>query len=91
MMKREELERRLSLVIEELADIEHERWAHWQRYVHGKGDRQQDGSLLLPPDLIAQWDRQIATPYRALSEAEKESDREQVRKYLPTIYSAISG
>ena len=26
MMEREELERRLSLVMEELADIEHERW-----------------------------------------------------------------
>ena len=91
MMKREELERRLSLVIEELADIEHERWAHWQRYMHGKGDRQQDGSMLLPADLIAQWERQIAAPYEALSEAEKESDREQVRKYLPTIYRAIAG
>ena len=90
MIALEELERRLSLVIEELADIEHERWAHWQRYLHGRGDRQEDGSLLLPADVVAQWERQIATPYSSLSESEKESDREQVRKYLPTIYKALA-
>ena len=91
MIDREELERRLSLAMEELADIEHERWAHWQRYMHSRGTRQADGSLLLPASLVAQWDRQVATAYVALSEKEKESDREQVRKYLPTIVTALLG
>ena len=89
MTEREELERRLSQVIEELADIEHERWAHWQRYMHSRGTRQADGSLLLPARLVAQWETQIATAYETLSEKEKESDREQVRKYLPTIVTAL--
>ena len=89
MMEREEFERRLSLVMEELAGIEHERWAHWQSYMHSKGARQADGSLLLSADLVAQWETQIATVYEALSEKEKESDREQVRKYLPTIVTAL--
>jgi hypothetical protein len=33
---------------------------------------------------------QIDKKYEELSEEEKESDREQVRKYLPLIASAIS-
>ena len=78
----------LNGVLEELAAIEHERWAHWQRYVHSKAVRQSDGSLVIPRELVAQWERQIATPYDELSEKEKESDREQVRKYLPTIAEA---
>ena len=65
---------------EELASIEHERWSHWQRYMHGKGKRQQDGSLTLPANLVAQWERQMATEYVDLNDEEKESDREQVRR-----------
>jgi hypothetical protein len=32
----------------------------WQRYVHRKTVRQPDGSLVLPADLDARWERQIA-------------------------------
>jgi hypothetical protein len=72
-------------LVEELAELEHERWAHWQKYVHGKGQRQSDGSVLLPADLVARWDQQINTQYSNLTAEEKESDREQVRKYLPLL------
>lgn len=75
----------LAHLLEELAAIEHQRWAHWQAYVHGNGARQPDGSLVLPAPLVERWERQIRTAYRELSEAEKESDREQVRKYLPLL------
>ncbi|MEE7493093.1 hypothetical protein [Methylobacterium oryzae] len=77
-------------LVEELAAIEHERWAHWQRYMHGKAEKQADGSLVLPAHLVDQWERQIETPYAELSDAEKDSDREQVQKYLPTIVRFIS-
>ncbi|MBY3323014.1 hypothetical protein HFO60_27270 [Rhizobium leguminosarum] len=86
-MKAEQI---LNGLLEQLADIEHERWSHWQKYMHSKGVRQSDGSLLIPAELVEQWDRQIATPYAELSDVEKESDREQVRKYLPTIINALS-
>ena len=79
----------LSALIEPLAAFEHERWAHWQRYMHSKGIMQPDGSLLLPAALVAKWERQIATDYLDLSEAERESDREQVRKYLSLVNSAF--
>jgi hypothetical protein len=90
-MKRNEIEDALKGVLEDLAHIEHERWSHWQKYMHATAERQPDGSLLIPADLVARWDRQIAKPYAELSENEKESDRDQVRRYLPTIIEALSG
>ena len=75
----------LAHLLEELAALEHQRWAHWQRYVHDKGERQPDGSILLPANLVERWERQISTSYKDLTDSEKESDREQVRKYLPLL------
>jgi len=79
----------LNGLIERLSAIEHERWSHWQRHVHSKGIRQPDGSLLLPAEVVARWERLIATGYAQLTEEEKVSDREQVSKYLPVIASAL--
>lgn len=89
-MDLQQIATRLDAIIEELAAIEHDRWAHWQRYMHGKCEQRSDGALVIPPDLVTQWERQIANPYCELSETEKESDREQVRKYLPTIVEALA-
>lgn len=90
-MDREEIEKRLYSVLEELAAIEHQRWAHWQRHLHEKGTKMVDGSLVLPPDLIMRWERQIETMYDLLSEKEKDSDREQVIKIFPLLIEALSG
>ncbi|MGA2459647.1 MAG: hypothetical protein ABSF85_18950 [Terriglobales bacterium] len=89
-MEHQHIQKLLGSLIEQLAAVEHERWSHWQRYVHSKGIRQPDGSLLLPPDLVSRWERQINTKYAELDEQEKASDREQVEKYLPIIASALS-
>ena len=78
-----------SQLLEELAAVEHERWAHWQRYVHDHCRSLPDGSLVIPPELVKRWAALIATPYSELSEAEKDSDREQVRRYLPIVARAI--
>lgn len=72
-------------LVEELAALEHQRWAHWQKYVHDNGQRQPDGSIVLPADLVVRWERQINTQYADLTAEERESDREQVRKYLPLL------
>ena len=77
-------------VVEQLADIEHERWAHWQQYVHDQCERQDDGSLVIPADLAERWQVQIETRYAELSEREKDSDREQVRRYLPYVLDALT-
>lgn len=77
-------------LLEELAALEHERWSHWQRFLHDQCSRGEDDSLTIPAELVARWTRQTNTPYEKLSEQEKESDREQVRRYLSTIVDALT-
>ncbi|XKM41995.1 hypothetical protein A4U53_016135 [Rhizobium ruizarguesonis] len=88
-MEEQQIEAALNSVLERLAAIEHERWSHWQKYLHKSGLRQSDGSLIISSELIERWERQISTAYAELSEAEKDSDRDQVRKYLPVIKKAL--
>jgi hypothetical protein len=88
-MEHERINDMLDGLIEKLAAVEHERWSHWQRYVHSKCIRQPDGSLLIPAEFVARWEKQIATKYGELDDKKRESDREQVRKYLPLIASAL--
>jgi hypothetical protein len=68
----------MDTVLEELAALEHEQWSHWTRYLLDN----------LSPENIARWQRQIETPYRELSEEEKEKDRIWARKVLATIERA---
>ena len=75
--------------IDQLAAIEHERWAHWQEYVHSQCEPQADGSLVIPTELVARWEAQIRMQYSDLSAEERESDREQVMKYLPVIVDIL--
>lgn len=70
-------------LIEQLAAIEHERWADWQKWCH-KVLRENNPSPE-QGDILERWDRQIETPYAELSEKEKQSDRDQVARYLPLI------
>lgn len=72
-------------LLEKLAAAEHERWAHWQRYMHSKAIRNSDGSLTIPAELVSRWERLMKTSYADLTEEERESDREQVQRYLPLL------
>jgi hypothetical protein len=74
---------------EALAALEHERWSHWQRYLHSQCQPVSNGSLVIPAELVERWAKQMATPYAQLSEEEKDSDREQVARYLPVIAAAL--
>lgn len=78
-------------VLGRLAAVEHERWAHWQRYLHDQCEVRADGSLVIPAELVQRWEDQIGTPYADLSAEEQLSDQEQVLKYLPVVIEAIEG
>lgn len=89
-------EEQKQLIREKLADIEHQRWAKWQAYLHSKlyplGESElslNNHLLVMPTELHQRWERQIVTPYSELSEKEKESDREQVDMYFPIIEEMI--
>lgn len=84
-----DIDRIIDALMEKLAAVEHNRWSRWQRYMHGKAIRQPDGSLLIPAELVTRWERQAHSSYEQLSDTEKESDREQVREYLPIIKDAL--
>ncbi|ENW30363.1 MULTISPECIES: hypothetical protein [Acinetobacter] len=77
-------------LIEKLAAIEHERWAHWQSYLHSKCLKNENGSLTIPAELVERWNKQINTGYEELTEDEKESDREQVQKYFYLLIPFLS-
>lgn len=72
-------------LFEKLADIEHQRWAAWQKYMFSKCKQNIDGSLVIPVELVSQWGTQIELPYLELLEKEKNSDREQVFRYWDLI------
>ncbi|MHC2019411.1 hypothetical protein [Methylobacterium sp. CM6247] len=89
-MEASKLKQALEGAREGLSSIEHQRWAHWQAYMHSKCVKQPDGSLIIPADLVAKWERQIATTYDELSDEEKQSDREQVDRYIPFLIEFLS-
>ena len=75
-------------LFEKLAAIEHERWGDWQKYMHSKcvkvidvNGEEEIREVTIPVELYKQWERQINTEYKDLTEAEKDSDREQVKRY----------
>ncbi len=64
---------------EQLADLEHEQWAHWTKYFLEN----------LNEDNRLRWGKQAITPYYQLSEKEKDSDREWADKVLKIFKEKI--
>lgn len=85
----ENLNQKEIYLLEELADIEHQRWADWQEYCFQKLGIKRTGVPIDGDDdkssNIRRWFRQIDTSYADLSEEEKDSDREQVMRYWSLI------
>jgi hypothetical protein len=82
------MKEKINKIKEQLADIEHQKWSHWQKYLHSKCVEHSDGKgewVCFPSELFRHWERQINTPYSELTEKEKDSDREQVERYLYLI------
>jgi len=90
-MKKENKKEKYKELREKLAEIEHQRWADWQRYCHSRGERTNngEGDLIIPKHFVDGWEKQIETPYSELSEKEKDSDREQVDRYWYLIEEVI--
>jgi len=60
---------------EALAEIEHDRWARWEKY----------RARALSLDNLQMWNRKAETPYAELGEAEKESDRKEADRTLEIL------
>lgn len=77
-----EVENCIDKVNEAHADLEHEIWASWMRYMFSRGVVNPDGSWTMPKEFAERWKRQMNTQYNLLSEQEQLSDKEQVMKHL---------
>lgn len=64
--------------IEMVADLEHQQWAHWTKYMLDN----------LTDENIKRWKRQIKTDYNDLSDKEKESDRVWARKVINLLFGS---
>ncbi len=72
-------------LMEKLADVEHERWSGWMRYMFGKGTMNEDGTWTMPAWAVERWQQQAKTKYAELPEEQKASDREEVEKNWAVI------
>jgi len=70
---------------EALADLCHEQWSGWMRYLFEKMVLNRNGELEMPHEFVSRWHRQMNTPYRNLPENEKDSDRSEADKFLKII------
>jgi hypothetical protein len=62
---------------EKLAELAHEQWSGWMRWMFPRMDK---------TSWRSRWLNQMHTPYGELSEPEKESDRREADRVLTTIY-----
>ena len=70
-------------MLEKLANIQHDIWAHWMQYMFSVCvQTQNDESLIIPENKVIRWRKQMETSYNDLSESEKESDRKVVKEFL---------
>ena len=71
--------------LERLADLEHKRWAGWQRHLHKLCTPTPDGSLVIPAERVNHWEGRINTSYTDLPGYSQEADRKEARKTLDII------
>lgn len=76
-------------LMETLADLEHRRWANWQKYLHSLCIKNEDGSLTIPKERVDHWNWEIETEYKNLPEKLKEYDRAEVRQQCKILFSII--
>jgi len=83
----EYIQEKIKEFVEKGAELEHDRWSKWQEYMHSilQKDISDNGFMRLPDYYYSRLERQIKTKYSELSEKEKESDRIEVKKYLPLL------
>jgi len=73
-------------LIEKLSAAEHASWARWMKYLFSLCILQNDGTLTIPVDRVAWWQKEIDTPYAELTEELKQFDRDEVAHILPIIH-----
>jgi hypothetical protein len=65
-----------------LAEIQHEIWSHWMKYMFSICiENGEEGFVTIPKEKVNRWKRQLNTLYKDLSPDEKLSDVLVVREH----------
>ncbi len=75
---------------EELAELAHEQWSGWMKYLFERGHWDDSGGFTINPESSARWKRQAQTPYAELSELERDSDRVEADKFFAVMLAYIT-
>ncbi len=67
---------------EKLANLAHDQWSGWMKYLFSKGVFNENGTWTMPAWAVDRWKQQMTTPYTELSESEQNSDRKEADKFL---------
>jgi hypothetical protein len=79
-------------LLELLAATAHFIWSDWMKYMLLDAATQNpDGSVTIAADKVARWSRQMKTPYKALPDSEKVSDREEARRLIKEGAKGLAG
>lgn len=73
------------MIREILADLCHQQWSGWMKYLFSKGTFNEDGTWTMPRWAVQRWKRQMKTPYTNLSDIEQESDRLEADRFLTIL------
>ena len=69
---------------EELADLQHQIWSQWMRYLLSHC-RTEDGNKIIDKEDVRKWHRLAYTSYNGLTEEEKESSRTDALKVMTIL------
>lgn len=75
-------------MLEIVAYVQHQIWAHWMEYLFSVSCFNKDSSVTSPAGLMLRWTGQMVTSYHYLSESEKDSDRNRATKVLNAILAS---
>lgn len=65
-----------------LAELAHEQWSGWMRYLFSKTAWRDNGTAVIPKWAVDRWKRQMDTTYPDLSDEEKTLDRLEADKVM---------
>lgn len=76
---------------EALADLMHQIWGGWMKYLFSKCEEFNGRGYgnHIPPSWADRWTRQMNTPYADLPEQEKDADRAEADRVLALLRKAI--
>ena len=74
---------------EKIAAAVHESWAHWMDHLFRQCESDGSGGMVIPAQLVERWQRQIETPYDALSVEEQALDLKEADRILKAVGQQI--